>query len=153
MLVELCEGAAGGFTLNDLNDLLSDSSDLRRGGVGGLLDLVGAFLGEGDGKQAEKVVIGGLDCDVGLDQSLPLPDEGSELVGCEIETVEVGQTVLSLYLIDPELNLSERVVLILLQIGQGDFEDSTLQCIVRVLETSGSVDERLAHTVYYVRKL
>ena len=76
--------------------------------------MVGSLLGEGDGEETEEVVIGGLDGDVGLDQRLPLADEGSELVGCKIETVEVGQAVLSLNLIDTQLDLSERVVLILL---------------------------------------
>jgi hypothetical protein len=100
--------------LNDLGHLLSDSSDLRGGGIGGLLDLVGSALGEGNGEQAEEVVVSGLDCDIGLNQRLPLSDERSQLVGCEIETVEVGEAVLSLDLIDPELDLSECVVLILL---------------------------------------
>ena len=144
---ELCEGAAGGFALNDLGHLLSDSSDLRGSGIGGLLDLVGSALGEGNGEQAEEVVVGGLDRDVGLDQRLPLSDERSQLVGCEVETVEVGQAVLSLDLVDPELDLSECVVLILLEIRQRNLENSALQCIVCVLETSGSVDESLADTV------
>jgi hypothetical protein len=111
---ELCEGAAGGFALNDLGHLLPDSSDLRGGGIGGLLDLVGSALGEGNSEQAEEVVVGGLDCDIGLNQGLPLSDERSQLVGCEVETMEVGQAILSLNLIDSELDLSERVVLILL---------------------------------------
>jgi hypothetical protein len=60
--------------------------------------------------------------------------------------MEVGQAVLALNLIDPESDLAERVVLILLQIGQGDLEYSALQCIVGVLETGGSVDEGLSDT-------
>lgn len=143
---ELCEGAAAGFALNDLGHLLSDSSDLRRGGIGGLLDLIGSTLGESNGEQAQEIVIGGLDRDIGLDQRLPLSDKGSELVGCEVETVEVGQAVLSLNLIDTELDLSECVVLILLEIRQRNLEDSALQCIVCVLETGGSVDEGLSDT-------
>jgi len=138
--------AHDGFTLNDLGHLLSDSSDLRGGGIGGLLDLVGSALGEGNSEQAEEVVVGGLDCDVGLNQRLPLPDERSQLVGCEVETVEVGEAVLSLNLIDPELDLSECVVLIFLQIRQRNLEDSALQCIVCVLQTGGSVDKSLADT-------
>ena len=97
---EAGKGDAGGFTLDNLDHLLADGSDLRGGGVCCLLDLVGATLGEGDGKDTEEVVVGGLDRDVGLDQSLPLSDKRSELVGCEIETVEVGQAILSLDLID-----------------------------------------------------
>jgi len=148
---ELCEGTAGGFTLNDLGHFLSDSSDLRGGGVGGLLDLVGSALGEGNGEQAEEVVVGGLDCDIGLNQGLPFSDERSQLVGCEVETVEVGQAVLSLNLIDSELDLSERVVLILLEIRQRNLENSALQCIICVLKTGRSVDKSLADTTECIR--
>ena len=97
---KLCKSAGGGLASDNLSHLSADGSDLRGRGVCGLLDLVGALLGEGDGEEAEEVVICGLDCDVGLNQRLPLSDEGSELVGCEVETVEVGQAVLSLDLID-----------------------------------------------------
>jgi hypothetical protein len=147
----LCKGAALGFTLNNIGHLLSDSSDLRRGSVCGLLDLVWPSLGEGDGEQAEEVVVGGLDGNVGLDQGLPLSDEGSEFVRGEVETVEVGQAVLSLDLVDTELDLAESVVLILLQIGQRNLEDSALQRIVGVLETGGSVDKSLSDTTNSVR--
>jgi hypothetical protein len=150
---ELCKGAAGSFTLDDLGHLLSDSPNLRRGSVCGLLDLVWSALGERNGEQAEEVVISGLDSDIGLDQALPLSDKGSELVGCEVETVEVGQAVLSLDLVDTELNLSESVVLILLQVGQRHLEDSALQCVVCVLETGGSVDKGLSNTAKKVRCL
>lgn len=78
---------------------------------------------------------------------MPLADERAKLVGCEVETVEVGQAVLSLNLIDSQLNLAECVVLILLQIGQRNLEDSALQCVVCVLETGGSVDKGLSDTV------
>lgn len=64
---KLGKGAARGLALDDLNHLPADSSDLRRSSVGGLLDLVGAALGEGDREEAEEVVIGRLDGDVGLD--------------------------------------------------------------------------------------
>ena len=113
--------------------------------------MVGATLGECDSEETEEVVIGGLDCDVGLDQGLPLADEGAELVGCEVETVEVGQAVLALDLVDTELNLAESVVLILLEICQRNFENSALQGVVGVLETSCSVDKSLSDTADYVR--
>jgi hypothetical protein len=38
------------------------------------------------------------------------------------------------------------VVLILLQVCQRDLENSSLQCIICVLETSGSVDKSLSDT-------
>lgn len=144
---ELLQGAAAGLALNDLGHLLADGTDLGGGSVGGLLDLVGAALGEGNGKEAEEVVVGGLDGDVGLDEGLPLADERAQLVGCEVETVEVGQAVLALDLVDSELDLAESVVLILLQVGQADLNDTALQGVVGVLETSGPVDKSLADTV------
>lgn len=60
--------------------------------------------------------------------------------------MEVGQTVLSLDLVDAEADLAERVVLILLEIGQGDLDDASLEGIVGVLQTGGAVDEGLADT-------
>ena len=64
----------------------------------------------------------------------------------EVETVEVGQAVLALDLIDAELDLAEAVVLILLEIGEGSLEDTALEGVVGVLQTGGAVDEGLADT-------
>jgi hypothetical protein len=77
---------------------------------------------------------------------LPLADKRAELVRGEVETVEVGQAVLALDLVDTELDLAERVVLVLLEIGQRDLDDAALQSIVGVLETGGSVDQGLTNT-------
>lgn len=148
---ELGEGAGGGLALDDLGHLAADGTDLGRGGVGGLLDLVGPALGEGNGEEAEEVVVGGHDGDVGLNQSLPLADERAELVRGEVETVEVGQAVLALDLIDAELDLAESMVLVLLEIGEGDLENAALEGIVGVLQTGGAVDQGLADTDRHVR--
>lgn len=75
---------------------------------------------------------------------MPLADEGAKLVGGEVETVEVGQAVLALDLVDSELDLAESVVLILLEIGQGNLEYPALEGVVCVLQTGGAVDESLA---------
>lgn len=119
---------------------------MRRSSVCRLLDLVGAALGESDGEESEEVVVGGLDSDVGLNEGLPLADEGAELIGGEVEAVEVGQAVLALDLVDAELNLAESVVLVLLEIRQRDLQDTALEGIVGVLQTGGSVDQGLADT-------
>ena len=144
LLGELGKGARAGLTGHDLGHLLADLPDLRRLGIGGLLDLVGSSLGEGDGEKADEVVIGGLDNNVGLDEGLPLANERAELVGGEVEAVEVGQAVLALDLVDAELDLAESVVLILLEVRKGNLEYPALQRIVCVLETRGTVDEGLA---------
>jgi hypothetical protein len=144
LLGKLGQGAAAGLTRHDVGHLLADLSDLRAAGVCGLLDLVGASLGEGDAEQAEEVIVGGLDDNVGLDQRLPLADERTELVRGEVETVEVGQAVLALNLVDSEADLAERVVLILLEIGERNLENTALESVVGVLETGGAVDQGLA---------
>lgn len=144
LLGELSERARAGLTGHDLGHLLADLPDLRRLGVGSLLDLVGSSLGEGDGEETDKVVIGGLDDNVGLDEGLPLADERAELVGGEVQTVEVGQAVLALDLVDTELDLAESVVLILLEVRERNLEYPALQRVVGVLETRGTVDEGLA---------
>ena len=61
--------------------------------------------------------------------------------------MEVGQAVLALNLVYSQLNLAESVVLILLQIGERDLDNPALEGIVRVLQTSRSVDQGLANTV------
>lgn len=147
---ELGKSAGGGLTGHDLGHLLANSPRLGRTCVCGLLNLVWSPLGESDGEKAEKVVIGGLDDNVGLDQGLPLADEGLELVGGEVETVEVGETVLALDLVYPQSNLAERVVLILLKVGERNLEDTALESVVGVLETSGAVYESLSDTVGYI---
>ena len=143
---ELRQSAAGSLALNNLGHLLADGADLGRPGVGGLLDLVGAPLGEGNAEEAEEVVVGGLDNDVGLDEGLPLADEGAELVGGEVEAVEVGQTVLSLDLVHTKLDLTESVVFVVLQVGKGNLENPALERVIRILETTGAVHQSLSHT-------
>lgn len=143
---ELRQSAAGSLTLHNLGHLLADGTDLRRAGVSGLLDLVGASLGEGDGEQTDEVVVSGLHGDVGLNQRLPLANKGAQLVGGEVQTVEVGQAVLALDLIHTELDLAESVVLIVLQVSEGDLEDTALEGVVGVLQTASAVDQSLADT-------
>lgn len=78
---------------------------------------------------------------------MPLADKGTELVGGEVEPVEVGKAVLALNLINPQLDLAERVVLVFLEISEGNLEDTSLKGIVGVLQTGGTVDEGLSNTV------
>ena len=77
---------------------------------------------------------------------MPLADERAQLVRGEVEAVEVGQAVLALDLIDAELDLAESVVLVLLEVGEGNLEYPALEGVVGVLQTSGPVDQGLADT-------
>lgn len=147
LVSELSERAAGCLPLHDFNHLLADGTDLRRTSICGLLNLVRASLGEGDSKKPKEIIIGRLHSDIGFDQRLPLAHEGSQFVGCEIKTVEVGQTVLALNLVHTKLNLAESMVFIILQVSQRDLENSTLQGVIGVLETTGPVDQSLPDTI------
>ena len=60
--------------------------------------------------------------------------------------MEVSQAILALHFVDPELDFSERMILILLQISQRNLEYSSLQGVVCVFKTGGPVDERFADT-------
>lgn len=144
---QLLQVAGAGLALDNLGHLLADGTDLGAAGVGGLLDLVRSSLGEGNAEDAEEVVVGGLDGDVALDQGLPLADQRAQLVGGEVEAVEVGQAVAAGDFIDTELDLAEGLVLILLEVCERNLENAALQGVVGVLETRGPVDEGLSDTV------
>jgi len=81
--------ASSGNSSHNVHHFLSDGSDLRCLSVGGLLDLVGSSLGESNREHSKEVSVGGLDIDVSFNQSLPLLDERSKLIGCKIHSVEV----------------------------------------------------------------
>lgn len=131
--------------LHDIGHLLPDSANLRRARVCGFLDLVRASLRESDGEQTDKVVIGRLHSDVGLNECLPLAHEGPQLIGSEIQSVKVGQTVFPLNLVDTQLDFAEGVVFIVLKIGERDFKNPAFKRIVGILQTSSAVDESLSH--------
>jgi hypothetical protein len=131
------------FPLHDFHHLGSDLSDLSRLGVRSLLDLLTVLSGEGDGEQSDEVTVAGSDIQVGLDQGLPLSDQRSELVGGQGHAVERGQAVLALDVFDSQLDLSEALVFVLVQVSQGHLNDSALQGVVGILETLRSVDQGL----------
>jgi hypothetical protein len=62
-------------------------------GVAGGLDLVLVAAGERDREDADEVAVEGLGLHEGLDERVPLLDEGAELVASHVQTVEVGVAV------------------------------------------------------------
>ena len=63
-------GDARGLLGHDVCHLLADLLDLRSLGVGGLLELVLAPLGEGDAEEAQLVPVGRVHVDAALDGGL-----------------------------------------------------------------------------------
>ena len=61
--------------------------------------------------------------------------------------MEVGQAVLSLHLVDAELDFAKGMVFVFLEVGEGDFKDAAFKGVVGVFETGCAVYERLANTV------
>lgn len=143
---KLSQRAVGSLALHDLGHLLANRTDLRRASIGGFLDLVRPSLREGNGKEADKVVISSLQSYIGLDEGLPLSNKGAQLVGCEVQAMEIGKAVLPLDLIDTKLDFAESMVLIVLQIGEGRLKDTASKGVVCILQTAGTVDDRLSNT-------
>lgn len=149
---ELGERAANSLALHDISHLLSDGANLRRPGICGFLDLVWTSLRKCDGEQTNKVIIGRLHSDVSLNERLPLAHEGSQLVGGEVQAMEVGQAVFPLNLVHAKLDLAESVFFVVLKIGERDLENTAFKGIVGILQTSGTVDKGFSHALQIVSK-
>lgn len=118
---------------HDLKHLRPDRTDLGGLSVGGLSELVRPPLGESNSEQTDEVAVSGLDVNVGLDEGLPLANQGAEFVGGEVHAVEGEESVLALDFVDSELDLAERCVLVLAEVSDGEFDNSALDRVGGVL--------------------
>ena len=89
--------------LHDLHHFLSNLLLLRCFGVASGLDLSLGLSGEANGEHSHDVAVSGLGLHEGLDQGLPFLDHSASMVSSDVHTVEVGVAVVSLDLIDLEL--------------------------------------------------
>jgi hypothetical protein len=105
--------------------------------------LVTTTRSERDSKETNKITIGSLDIDKGLNKRLPLLDHGTELVGGHIHTVKVGETVFTLDFIDLQLDLTERTRLVLGEITKRHLNNTTVERVIGVTETLSTVDKSL----------
>lgn len=140
---KLTKVARVGLTLDNLEHLLADGADVRRLGVGVLLDLVGTLLGEGNDKDAEEVTVGGLDILVSLNERLPLADERAKLVRGEVHAVEVGKASAALDTVNLQLELAVSLLVVLVKVSERSLDDAALERVIGVLETLRSVDKGL----------
>ena len=130
--------------MHDLNHLSSDSLDLRSSSVAVALGGVGLTLGEGDAEQTEGVSIGSLNLGLGLNESLPLTDQRAKLITSHVHTVEVSKTVTSLSVENLELDLSEALVGILVEVTKVSLADTTEKLFRSDLGTSSLGHKSLA---------
>ena len=86
--------------------------------------------GKGDAEHAKQVAVTGLCLYEGLNEGVPLLDEGAELVTGHVEAVEVSIAVHALDFFDLELDLSPGILVVLiLQVSESDFENTTTQAV------------------------
>jgi len=99
-------------------------------GVAGGLDLVLVAAGEGNGEETDEVAIEGLGLNEGLDEGVPLLDEGAELVTGDVHAVEVGVQIKTFDFFALELDLSPRhLVGVAVELTKGDGENATTQTV------------------------
>ena len=78
------------------------------------------------------VAIGGLGLSEGLDQSVPLLDEGAQLVSSDVKTVEVRVTVVALDLLALDSDLPPGLIVsVLVQVTKGNLENTTAERLGR----------------------
>lgn len=128
---QLADIAVGGLTFHNVDHLLSDLLRLRGLGVAGDLNLVRSFLGEADGEHANNITVGGLDLGTGLNESLPLLDQRLHFIRGERHGVEVGEDGFSLDILGDKVDGSVGTVLILVEVGKGHTENTSLQVVDR----------------------
>jgi hypothetical protein len=126
---EFLQVARGAFAGDDLNHLGADLADLRGLRVARTLGHVDATLGETNAKHAQRVPIRRLDVDEALNQREPLANERADLIRGEVHTGKVRKHVLPLHVFALQLHLSEALVLVVVQVGEADFKNTTLEAI------------------------
>lgn len=128
LLEQFLEGRLGALGNHDLHHLLAELLLVGSLGVASGLDLVLVAAGESDGEHADEVSVGGLGLDEGLDEGVPLLDEGAKLVAGDVHTVEVGVAIEALDLFDLDLDLSPcNLMSVVVELTKGDGENTAAE--------------------------
>ena len=128
--------------------LSADGSDLSGLGVAGGLDLVLLRFCEGDAKQSDNVSVRCSAINICLNDRLLLADQTAKLVSGHIHTMEIQQTVVSLNILDTKLDFSECDRLVLVEIGQRSFNDTSLKVFRSDLGTLGLGNQGLSTVLH-----
>lgn len=130
------------------NHLSADLLHLGGLGVASLLQLIVLLLGESNAEHADNVSVGGTAVDVGLDDGLLLLDEGAKLVAGHIHAVEVEEAVVSLDILDAQLDLTVGHGFVVVEVGQRKLNNTTLEVIRGDLGTLGLRDDGLTAVLF-----
>ena len=84
-----------------------------------------------------------------LNTHLPLSNHGSKLVRSKVHSVKVGQAVAALNVVDLELDLTVRVLLVVVQVSKRQLENAVLERVICVFDSGRSVDERLSTVAHF----
>ena len=112
--------------------------------ITGLFELVVLWFGEGDAEHADNVSIGGTAVNGCLDNGLTLLDERTKLVTGHVHSMEVEETVESLNILDTKLNLTVGCCFVVIEIGKGKFNHTSLKSLRGNLGTLGLGDDGLS---------
>ena len=142
LLHKVLQLAGGGLAGHDLDHPLADpvhAGALRVHGerVPGAAHGVGLSRGEGDAEHADEVPVSGLHLGVGLDEGLPLLDEGLQAVVGEVHPVERGEAVVALHLLHFQLDLPVAELLVVVEVSEVELEDTASEPVGGDLETDG----------------
>jgi len=140
---QILQVARASLTLDDLEHLGADQTDLRALCVRGFADLVLGLAGEADDEDAQHVAVGGLDINEGFDQRLPLLDEAAQFVCGEVHAVEVGEEVAFLDVLGDEFDLAV-CRLILLEVVEANVVHTAHEAVLGQLQTLRLGDDGIA---------
>jgi hypothetical protein len=134
-----------GSELGHVGDHLgADRPALGGLGVASGRDLVVLGPREGDAEQTDGVSVRGAAVYVGLNDGLLLSDQRAKLVTGHVHTVEVHQAVVSLNVLNTESDLAVGKGFVLLEIGEGDLDDTSLKEVGSDLGSLGLGDQGLS---------
>jgi hypothetical protein len=111
------------------NHLCTDSSLLCGLGIACALDLVVLRSCERNAEHTDQVSISCLDVHVSFNDRLLLADQTAKLITGHVHAVEVQQAVVSLNILDAQLNLSESQGFILVQVSEAELKHSSLEVV------------------------
>ena len=130
LLNEILQRPTCRLLLHNIHHPFPDLSNLRRLRIRCLLHLIRSSFRECNDKDSQEVSIRRLDIRMRLNESLPFTYERLEFVRGKGHAAEIGEAVFALDFVDAEFDFAEGVVLVGLEVCQGDFKDAAFECVV-----------------------